>query len=160
MFVFKFWSWLTLFCNSSGCGRSRESHVMEPLVLYLDLDVQLSVLVPNLLMGATNVDMGRETVLDTQRRLSLIHDLSYVAKHGKRLWIKVWSTMLFIWFNMNTSWVPMVSEGCVCHANITSSLNFKWTWCGSHKADTSAQEFRGGFLCRTWGICHCINWLS
>jgi hypothetical protein len=41
-----------------GCGKSRESHIMEPLVLYLDLDVQLSVLVPNLLVGAANVDMG------------------------------------------------------------------------------------------------------
>ena len=30
--------------GTSGCGRSRESHVMEPLILYLDLDVQLSVL--------------------------------------------------------------------------------------------------------------------
>ena len=49
--------------------------MMEPLALYLDLDVQLKVLVPNLLVGATNVDMGAEIALDTQRRLSLIHNL-------------------------------------------------------------------------------------
>jgi hypothetical protein len=51
--------------GASGCGRSRESHVMDPLVLYLDLDVQFSVLVPNLLVVAANVDTGRETILDT-----------------------------------------------------------------------------------------------
>ena len=72
--------------GASGCGRSRESPVMEPVVLYMDLDVQLSVLVPNLLVGAANVDMGRDTVLDTQRRLSLIYDL--------RLCCKAWKTVV------------------------------------------------------------------
>ena len=58
---------------------------MEPLVLHLDLDIQLSVLVPNLLLGAANVDTGRETVLDTQRRLSLIHDLRLCCKSWKNV---------------------------------------------------------------------------
>ena len=59
---------------------------MEPFILYLNLDVQLSVLVPNLLVGAANVDMGRDTVLDTQCRLSLIHNL--------RLCCKAWKTVV------------------------------------------------------------------
>jgi hypothetical protein len=53
--------------------------------LHLDLDVQLSVLVPNLLVGAANVDTSRETVLDTQRRLSLIHDLRLCCKSWKNV---------------------------------------------------------------------------
>ena len=69
----------------------------------------------------------------------------------------MWCIMLIVWLNMNTPCVPMMSKGCVCHANITSSLNK--TWCGFHIANTSAHEFCGGFLCRTWGICHCRNWL-
>jgi hypothetical protein len=37
-------------------------------------------------VGAASVDMGRKTVLDTQRRLSLIHDL--------RLCCKAWKTIV------------------------------------------------------------------
>ena len=59
---------------------------MEPPVLYLDLDVQLSVLVPNLLVGAANDYTGRERAFDTKRRLSLIHDL--------RLCCKTWKTIV------------------------------------------------------------------
>jgi hypothetical protein len=44
------------------------------------------VLVPNLLVDAANVDTGRLTVLDTQRRLMLIHDL--------RLCCKAWKTIM------------------------------------------------------------------
>jgi hypothetical protein len=51
--------------GASGWGRSHQSPVMEPLVFYLDLDVQLKVLVPDLLVGAAKVDMGAETALDT-----------------------------------------------------------------------------------------------
>jgi hypothetical protein len=42
---------------------------MEPLVLYLDLDVQLRLFVPNLLVDAAKVDMGAGTTLETQLRL-------------------------------------------------------------------------------------------
>ena len=59
---------------------------MEPLVLYLDKDVQLRVFVWNLLVGATKVDMGAETALDTQLRLLLIHIL--------RLSCKAWKTIV------------------------------------------------------------------
>ena len=69
--------------GASSYGRSRESHVMEPLILYLDLDMQLLVLVPNLLVRAANVDMGQDTILDSQRRLSLIHDLRLCCKAWK-----------------------------------------------------------------------------
>ena len=40
----------------SRVGRSHQYHAIKPLVLYLDLDVQLSVLISNLLVGAANVD--------------------------------------------------------------------------------------------------------
>ena len=60
-------------------------YVMAPLALYLDEDVQLKVLVPNLLVGAANVNTGRETVLDTQHRLSLIHDLRLCCKAWKKI---------------------------------------------------------------------------
>ena len=66
-------------------GRSRESHVMEPFVLYLDLDIQSSVSVPNLLVGAANVDMGAETALDTKLCLSLIHNLKLCCKAWKTI---------------------------------------------------------------------------
>jgi hypothetical protein len=59
---------------------------MEPLVLYLDLDVQLRVFVPNLLVGTAKVDMGAEKALDTQLRLLLIHNL--------RLSRKTWKTIV------------------------------------------------------------------
>jgi hypothetical protein len=68
-----------------GWGGSRQSHVMEPLVLYLDLDVQLKVFVPNLLVGAAKVDMGAETALDTQLRLLLIHNLRLSCKAGSAI---------------------------------------------------------------------------
>jgi hypothetical protein len=59
---------------------------MEPLVLYLDLDVQLKIFVPNLLVGDAKVDMGPHTALDTQLCLLLIHSL--------RLSYKAWKTIV------------------------------------------------------------------
>ena len=58
---------------------------MEPLVLYLDLDVHLSVLVPNLLVGAAKEDMGVESALDTKLRLLLIHNLRLCCKAWKSI---------------------------------------------------------------------------
>jgi hypothetical protein len=66
-------------------GRSPAFHVMEPLVLYLDLDVQLSVLVPNLLVGAANDYKGWETILDTKCRLLLIGKLWLCCKAWKTI---------------------------------------------------------------------------
>ena len=59
---------------------------MEPLVLNLDKDVQLTVFVPNLLVGATKVDMDVETGVDTHLRLLVIHSL--------RLSCKAWKTIV------------------------------------------------------------------
>ena len=72
--------------GASSVGRLRQYHAMKPLVLYVDLVVQLSVLVPNLLVGAANVNMGAESVLDTKLRLSL--------KHNLRLCCKAWKTIM------------------------------------------------------------------
>ena len=58
---------------------------MEPLVLYLDLDVQWTVFVPNLLVGAAKVDIGVETTLDTQLCLLLIHSLRPSCKTWKTI---------------------------------------------------------------------------
>ena len=58
---------------------------MEPLALYLDLDLQLIVLAPNLLVGATNVDMGAETALDIKVCLLLIHNLRPSCKAWKMI---------------------------------------------------------------------------
>ena len=77
---------LPMAVGTSGWGRSRETHIMEPLVLYLGLDVQLSILVPNLLMGTTKDDVGAESALDTKRRLLLIRKL--------RLCCKAWKTIV------------------------------------------------------------------
>ena len=125
---------------------------MEPLVLYLDKDVQLTVFVPNLLVGAAKVDMGAEMALDTQLRLLLIHSL--------RLSCKAWKTIVDKSAEFNALRLAQYEYAMgpnavirVClpreHNLITQfQLNLMW----SHIAGTSAHGFRGGFLCRTWGI--------
>ena len=77
---------LVIAIGASGWGRSRASHVMEPLVLYLDLHVQLFVLVPILLVGAAKDDVGAVSTLDTRRHLMLIRKL--------RLCCKAWKTIV------------------------------------------------------------------
>ena len=72
--------------SASGWRRSRQPHMVEPLVLYLNLDVQLTVLVSNLLVGAANVNMDAETASDTQLRLLLVHNM--------RLSCKAWKTIV------------------------------------------------------------------
>ena len=62
---------------------------MEPFVLYMDQDVQLTVFVPNLLVGAANVYMGAETALDTQLRLLLVHGLKLSCKAWKTIVDKI-----------------------------------------------------------------------
>jgi len=69
--------------------RSRQSQVMEPLVLYPNLYVQLKVFVPNLLVTAVKVNMGVETALDTQLRLLLS-----LLLHSLRLSCKAWKTIV------------------------------------------------------------------
>ena len=140
-------------CDSLGNARTRKFHVIVPHVLHLDLDVQLSVLVPNFVVVAAKDYTGREKAFDTKRRLLVIGKL----KHGRTLWIAVWSTMLFIWRRMSTPWVHMLSHSCVCHANITLSNFLNWTSCCSRRAGTSPKKFPRGF----WGqSCLCVLWLS
>ena len=98
-------------------------YVMAPLALYLDEDVQLKVLVPNLLVGAANVDMGAETALDTQLRFLLIHSLRLSCKSWKMIVDKSAEYNALRLAQYEYAWVPMLSQGFVCHANITSSLN-------------------------------------
>ena len=72
--------------GTSGWGRVRETHFMEPLVLYLDLDIQLFILVSNLLVGTTKDDVGAESTLDLKRRLMVVRKL--------RLCCKAWKTIV------------------------------------------------------------------
>ena len=52
-------------------------------VLYLDEQVQLEVLVPNILVGAANVELGGESSRHTLLRLWTIHNLRLVCKAWK-----------------------------------------------------------------------------
>lgn len=54
-----------------------------PHVLHLDLDVQLSVLVPNLVVGAAKDFTSRERAFDTKRRLLVIGKLRLCCKAWK-----------------------------------------------------------------------------
>ena len=54
-----------------------------PHVLHLDLDVQLSVLVPNLVVGAAKDYTSRERAFDTKRRLLVIGKLRLCCKAWK-----------------------------------------------------------------------------
>jgi hypothetical protein len=56
-----------------------------PHVLQLDLNVQLSVLVPNLVLGAAKDLIGRERAFETKRRLVLIGKLRLCCKAWKRI---------------------------------------------------------------------------
>jgi hypothetical protein len=56
-----------------------------PHVLELDLDVQLSVLVPNLVLGAAKNLIGRERALETKRCLVLIGKLRICCKAWKNI---------------------------------------------------------------------------
>ena len=70
-------------CDSSGNAKMRKFHVMVPHVLHLDLDVQLSVLVPNIVVGAAKDYTGRERAFDTKRRLLVIGKLRLCCKTWK-----------------------------------------------------------------------------
>ena len=56
-----------------------------PHVLHLDLHVELSVLVPNLVLGAAKDFIGRERAIETKRRLVLIGKLRLCCKEWKRI---------------------------------------------------------------------------
>ena len=73
------------FCDSSGNAKTRKFHVIVPHVLHLDLHVELSVLVPNLVLGAAKDFIGRERAIETKRRLVLIGKLRLCCKAWKRI---------------------------------------------------------------------------
>jgi hypothetical protein len=56
---------------------------MEAFVLDLDQNAQLEVLVPNLLVGATKVNLGAETAADTLLRLQAMHKMRLCCKTWK-----------------------------------------------------------------------------
>ena len=80
-FIYEFVS----LCDSGGNAKTRKFHVIVPHVLHLDLDVQLSVLVPNLVLGAANDFMGRKKAFETKRRLVLIGKLRLCCKAWKNI---------------------------------------------------------------------------
>ena len=65
---------------NQGGGCSGQTYVMEPLLL------ELEVLVANMVVGATEVDLGAEMATDTLLRLQ--------AMHNMRLSCKAWKTIV------------------------------------------------------------------
>jgi hypothetical protein len=72
-------------CDSGGNAKTRRFVVIVPHVLQLDLDVQLSILVPNLVLGAAKYLIGRERAFETKRRLVLIGKLRLCCKAWKMI---------------------------------------------------------------------------
>jgi len=70
-----FYSECVSLCDSCGSAKTCKCHVIMPHVLHLDVDVQLSVLVPNLVLGAAKYYNGRERAFETKRRLLVIDKL-------------------------------------------------------------------------------------
>ena len=70
-------------CETSGNARMRKFHVIVPHVLHLDLDVQIFVLVPYLMVAAAKDYTGRERAFDTKRRLLVIGKLKLCCKAWK-----------------------------------------------------------------------------
>ena len=117
--------------------------MLEPLVLDLDKDVQLTMFVPNLLVGAAKVDMGAETPVDTQLSLLVIHSL--------RLTCKAWKTMVDKSAEYNalrlveyeyTMWPNDIKKVCLArkHYPITQfQENLKWF---SNSRHVSSQDSR------------------
>jgi hypothetical protein len=67
-------------CDSRGNAKTRKFVVIVPHVLHLDLDVQLFVLVPNLVLGAAKDYNGREKAFETKSRLLVIDKLRLCCK--------------------------------------------------------------------------------
>jgi hypothetical protein len=72
-------------CDSGGNAKTCRFVVNVPHVLQLDLDVQLSVLVPNLVLGAAKDLIGRERAFETKRRSVLIGKLRLCCKAWKMI---------------------------------------------------------------------------
>jgi hypothetical protein len=80
-----FYSECVSLCDSLGNEKMSKFHIMVPHVLQLDLDVQLSVLVPNLVMGAAKDCTGRDRAFETKRRLLVIGKLRQCCKAWKMI---------------------------------------------------------------------------
>jgi hypothetical protein len=72
-------------CVSGGNAKTRRFVLDVPHVLELDPDVQLSVLVPNLVLGAAKDLIGRERAFETKRHLVLIGKLWICCKAWKSI---------------------------------------------------------------------------
>ena len=72
-------------CDSGDSAKTRRFVVIVPHVLQLDLDVQLSVLVPNLVVGAAEDYTSREKAFDTKRGLLVIGKLWLCCKAWKNI---------------------------------------------------------------------------
>ena len=59
--------------------------VIVPHVFQLDLDVQLSALIPNLVLGAAKDLIGRKRAFETKRHLILIGKLRLCCKAWKMI---------------------------------------------------------------------------
>jgi hypothetical protein len=75
-----FYSECVSLCDSGGNAKTCRFHIIVPHVLHLDVDVQLSVLVPNLVWGAAKDCNGRERAFETKRRLLVIDKLRLCCK--------------------------------------------------------------------------------
>jgi hypothetical protein len=72
-------------CNSGGNAKTRKFVVIVPHVLHLDVDMQLSVLVSNLVLGVAKYFNGREMVFETKHRLLVIEKLRLCCKAWKMI---------------------------------------------------------------------------
>jgi hypothetical protein len=72
-------------CVSGDNAKTRRFVLDVPHVLELDLDVQLSVLVPNLVLGAAKDLIGWERAFETKRHLVLIGKLRICCKAWKSI---------------------------------------------------------------------------
>ena len=72
-------------CDLGGNAKTRRFVLDVPHVLQLDVEMQLCVLVPNLVVGARKDYTSREKAVDTKRRLLLIGKLRLCCKAWKNI---------------------------------------------------------------------------
>ena len=92
----------------------------------MDLDVQLTVLVSNLLVGAANVDMGTKTASEIQLCLLLIHNLRLSCKALKTIVEYNALCLAHYVYAMCTNEVKMVYLSCEHNVIKQFQLNLMW----------------------------------
>ena len=131
-----------------------------PHVLHLDLDVQLSVLVPNLVVGAAKDHTSRERAFDTKRRLLLIGKLRLCCKAWKLI---VDSSVEYNAlrlaaheFKMGPHALPMLCLPREHNLVKLFKLNFMLFSQSRHVTTTISERILRSDL----GDCLCVLWLS